>query len=64
MAGGISSFAKIRKGVSDVVAGTAIAVALMPPLCVVGLCLSQSDFYFAKGALMKFAYFSLAIANK
>ena len=52
VAGGISSFAKIRKGVSDVLAGTAIAVALMPPLCVVGLCLSQSDFYFAKGAFL------------
>lgn len=41
-AGGISGFAKIREGVSDALAGTAIAVALMPPLCVVGLALSRS----------------------
>ena len=52
VAGGISSFAKVRRGVSDAIAGTAIAVALMPPLCVVGLCLSQSKLYFAKGAFL------------
>ncbi len=52
VAGGISSFAKVRKGVSDVLAGTAIAVALMPPLCVVGLALSQQQLSFAKGAFI------------
>ena len=52
VAGGISSFAKVRKGVSDVIAGTAIAVALMPPLCVVGLALSQQQLSFAKGAFI------------
>ena len=52
VAGGISSFAKVRRGVSDALAGTAIAVALMPPLCVVGLCLSQQKFFFAKGAFL------------
>ena len=52
VAGGISSFAKVRKGVSDVLAGTAIAVALMPPLCVVGLALSQHQLHFAKGAFI------------
>ena len=52
VAGGISSFAKVRKGVSDVIAGTAIAVALMPPLCVVGLALSQQQWNFAKGAFI------------
>ena len=52
VAGGISSFAKVRQGVSDALAGTAIAVALMPPLCVVGLALSQEQFYFAKGAFL------------
>jgi uncharacterized hydrophobic protein (TIGR00271 family) len=41
VAGGISSFAKIRERLSDALAGVAIAVALMPPLCVVGLSLSQ-----------------------
>lgn len=52
VAGGISSFAKVRRGVSDAIAGTAIAVALMPPLCVVGLCLSQEKLFFAKGAFL------------
>lgn len=51
-AGGISGFAKIRRGVSDVLAGTAIAVALMPPLCVVGLTLSQGNFSFSIGAFL------------
>ena len=41
VAGGISAFAKVRQGVSDALAGTAIAVALMPPLCVVGLSAAQ-----------------------
>ena len=52
VAGGISSFAKVRRGVSDALAGTAIAVALMPPLCVVGLCLSQEKLFFARGAFL------------
>ncbi len=52
VAGGISAFAKVRRGVSDAIAGTAIAVALMPPLCVVGLSLSQDQFFFAKGAFL------------
>lgn len=51
-AGGISAFAKIRKGISDALAGTAIAVALMPPLCVVGLSLSQGIFEFAQGSFL------------
>jgi uncharacterized hydrophobic protein (TIGR00271 family) len=51
-AGGISGFAKVRRGISDALAGTAIAVALMPPLCVVGLSLSQGFFNFAKGAFL------------
>ncbi|MEQ8466809.1 MAG: DUF389 domain-containing protein [Coleofasciculus sp. E1-EBD-02] len=41
VAGGISSFAKICAHLSDALAGVAIAVVLMPPLCVVGLSLSQ-----------------------
>lgn len=51
-AGGISGFAKVRRGISDALAGTAIAVALMPPLCVVGLSLSQGYMNFAKGAFL------------
>jgi uncharacterized membrane protein len=41
VAGGISRFAKIRARLNDALAGVAIAVVLMPPLCVVGLSLFQ-----------------------
>ncbi|MGD2181177.1 DUF389 domain-containing protein [Lusitaniella coriacea] len=51
-AGGISGFAKIRKGISDALAGTAISVALMPPLCVVGLAFSQKVWSFSQGAFL------------
>lgn len=52
VAGGLSGFSKIRPGINDAVAGTAIAVALMPPLCVVGLTLSQNFFDESYGALL------------
>lgn len=52
VAGSISGFAKVRPKISDALAGTAIAVALMPPLCVVGLSLSQGNFHFSWGAFL------------
>ena len=39
-AGALAGFAKIEAKLSSSLAGTAIAVALMPPLCVVGLWLA------------------------
>ena len=51
-AGGIGGFAKVRREVNDALAGTAIAVALMPPLCVVGLSLSQGMYAFSYGAFI------------
>ena len=50
VAGGISGYAKIRPSIGDAIPGTAIAVALMPPLCVVGLSLSQGEWSAAWGA--------------
>ena len=50
VAGGISGYAKIRPEMSDAIPGTAIAVALMPPLCVIGLTLSQGQWEAAFGA--------------
>lgn len=50
VAGGISGYAKIRPSVGDAIPGTAIAVALMPPICVVGLALSQGELEIASGA--------------
>jgi len=40
-AGGISGYAKVEPKVSGSVAGTAIAVALMPPVCAIGLGLAH-----------------------
>lgn len=51
-AGAISGFAKIRRKLSDALAGTAISVALMPPLCVVGIALSQHSLPLASGAFL------------
>lgn len=52
VAGAISGFVKVRPHVSDALAGTAIAVALMPPLCVVGLTLSQGLLDHSFGAFL------------
>jgi uncharacterized hydrophobic protein (TIGR00271 family) len=49
-AGGISGFAKVQPKVSGTLAGTAIAVALMPPICVVGLGLSHANWSLSLGA--------------
>ncbi|NEQ19862.1 MAG: DUF389 domain-containing protein, partial [Microcoleus sp. SIO2G3] len=51
-AGGISGFAKVQPKISASVAGTAIAVALMPPICVVGLGLSQGSLALSIGATL------------
>ncbi len=51
-AGGISGYAKVQPKISGSLAGTAIAVALMPPICVVGLGLSQADWALSQGAML------------
>ena len=51
-AGGISGYAKIQPKVSASLAGTAIAVALMPPVCVIGLGASQGDWSLSQGATL------------
>jgi len=43
VAGSISVFAKVEPKLSSTLAGTAIAVALMPPVCVIGLGLAQGN---------------------
>lgn len=53
-AGAVSGFAKLRPKITDAVAGTAIAVALMPPLCVVGISLSQGYWTASWGAFLLF----------
>ena len=49
-AGGLSGYAKVQPKLSSTLAGTAIAVALMPPLCVVGLGLAQGNEVLTIGA--------------
>ncbi len=51
-AGGISGYAKVQPKISESLAGTAIAVALMPPVCVIGLGLSQANWNLAQGAML------------
>lgn len=51
-AGSISGYAKIQPKISSSLAGTAIAVALMPPICVVGLGFSQANWSLSLGATL------------
>jgi len=51
-AGALAGYAKIETKISSSLAGTAIAVALMPPLCVVGLWLAKFELRWAWGALV------------
>ncbi len=61
-AGGVAGFAQSRPAIGNTIAGTAIAVALMPPLCVVGLALSGRQWPLAEGAAMLFGTNFLGIA--
>jgi uncharacterized hydrophobic protein (TIGR00271 family) len=52
VAGAISGYAKLQPKISGSLAGTAIAVALMPPVCVIGLGLSQANWSLSQGATL------------
>lgn len=54
-AGALAGFAKVEPKLSSTIAGTAIAVALMPPICVVGLWLAQMNFTLGVGAMLLYA---------
>lgn len=51
-AGGISGYAKLEPKISGSLAGTAIAVALMPPICVIGLGLAHLNWPLSLGATL------------
>ncbi len=55
VAGGLATYAKLRSDAVSSIAGTAIAVALVPPVCVMGLLLSHADWADARGAGLLFA---------
>ena len=54
-AGAVATYAKVNPGAVSSMAGTAIAVALVPPVCVMGLMLSAQDLSGAKGAALLYA---------
>jgi len=64
-AGLVGGFTRTRPGISNMVAGTAIAVALMPPLCVLGIGLAAGDYRIASGALLLFVtnLFGITLAS-
>lgn len=49
-AGAIATYAKVNPGAVSSMAGTAIAVALVPPVCVMGLMLAAQNLVDAQGA--------------
>ncbi|MGK7961941.1 TIGR00341 family protein [Crocosphaera sp.] len=53
-AGTAGAFAKVRRSVSDAIPGVAISVALVPPLCVVGIGFALSDFSLSTGSFVLF----------
>lgn len=53
--GTVGAFALIRSDVSDALPGVAIAISLVPPLCVAGLMLESGDVAAGFGALLLFA---------
>ena len=54
-AGAIATYAKVNPGAVSSMAGTAIAVALVPPVCVMGLMLSGPDISDAQGPALLYA---------
>lgn len=60
-AGGAGAFSLSRKESSGSLPGVAVAIALVPPLAVTGICWSQSDWGRGTGALLLFATNALAI---
>lgn len=59
--GAAGAFAVSRAKVSDALPGVAIAISLVPPLCVVGVMLANGDLSAALGALLLFVTNFLAI---
>jgi uncharacterized hydrophobic protein (TIGR00271 family) len=63
VAGAIATYAKVRTKAISSLAGTAIAVALVPPVCVFGLLLAVGEWQKARGAGLLFAANLLGILS-
>lgn len=61
-AGAIGGYALVQPKISSTLAGVAIAVALMPPVCTIGLGLAQNNFSLARGATLLYLTNLLGIA--
>jgi uncharacterized hydrophobic protein (TIGR00271 family) len=59
--GAAGAFCMSREDVADSLPGVAIAISLVPPLCVVGISLSAGEWGAARGALLLFITNMLAI---
>lgn len=63
VAGAIAAYASVRSKALSSLAGTAIAVALVPPVCAFGLLLAKTQWSSALGALLLFAANLLGILS-
>lgn len=63
VAGSIATYGRLKPEAVSSVAGTAIAVALVPPVCVLGLLLSLQQWEPARGAALLFAANLLGILS-
>jgi uncharacterized hydrophobic protein (TIGR00271 family) len=63
VAGAVASYAKVRRKAVSALAGTAIAVALVPPVCTSGLLLASGDWGPAQGAALLFTTNLLGILS-
>ena len=61
VAGAIATYAKVNPGRVSAMAGTAVAVALIPPVCLMELILAAGDFADARGAGLLYAVNLLGI---
>ncbi len=61
-AGAVSGYALVQPKISSTLAGVAIAVALMPPVCTIGLGLAQANASLARGATLLYLTNLLGIA--
>jgi uncharacterized membrane protein len=63
--GAAGAFAVSRREIGDALPGVAIAISLVPPLCVVGICLSKALWLSAGGALLLFLtnFFAIVLAG-
>lgn len=63
--GCVGALAITRKDISDVIPGVAIAISIVPPLCVTGVALFEGDYTIASGSFLSFIvnFFAIQLAG-